>query len=77
MITLRIDPILIRIMIVSIGIAINAVSIIAGIGYIFGDYRLYSWGGELGMAVPTVVSLLLTGIAFIIIGGSWRHIYQQ
>lgn len=77
MIRLRIDPILIRIMIVSIGIAINTVSIIAGIGYIFGNYQLYSWGGELGMAVPTVVSLLLTGIAFIIIGGSWRHIYQQ
>lgn len=77
MIRRRIDPILIRIMIVSIGLAINTVSIIAGVGYVLGRYNLYSWGGQMGMAIPTVVCLLLTGIAFIIIGGSWRHIYQQ
>lgn len=77
MIALRIDPILIRIMVVSLGLAINAVCVLAAVGYFFETYALYSWGGEIGMAIPTIVCFLLTGIALIIIGGSWRHIYQR
>lgn len=73
---LYIDPILARIMVVSLGLAINAVCTLASVGYVIGEFKLYAWGGQIGMAVPTIVCFVLTGTALIIIGGSWKRTYQ-
>lgn len=66
-----IDPILSRIMILTFGLAINAVCILAGIGHFVGSFLLYTWGGQAGMGLPTLACFLLTGTGFIIIGYSW------
>lgn len=71
------DRIFLRIMLCSIGVAINGVCIIALIGYIVESYPLYAWGGEIGMAIPTIICFLLTGVGFIIISLKWNHFFHH
>ena len=53
--------ILTRVMITAIGLAIYGVCLLVIIGLIINNYSLTSWGGEIGMAIPTAACFMLSG----------------
>ena len=50
------------------GLMISVIAVINLAGYVSGVPELYKWGAATGMALPTVIALLMTGIALFMIG---------